>query len=140
MLLAELPYQWGDWIVSHNAKLNEHQESFLATLAAGVSLQEALNAHRLKWGTIAAWRRWQPAFRRAHNNALKTGCPKRRMLRMVLNFKTRYGDQLTLVPELADLLENARARVIARTSGHADARDPNASAEIETRHTERQPF
>jgi len=101
--------------------LNQKQRLFLAALAAGVSLQETLEAHQLKWGTIAAWRRWNSRFRRAHDQALKVGTPKRKLLRMAIRVQLQYGPQFVLAPDLAVLVEDARSCVRIRADGHADA-------------------
>lgn len=91
--------------------LNKIQQSFIAMIAAGATLPDALDVHVLKWGTVAAWRRWTPGFRTAHNRALKTGVPKRNLLRMVERLLTSYGSGFILAPDLVQLAENyTRAR------------------------------
>lgn len=102
--------------------LNQKQQFFLAALAVGVSLPDALAAQHLKWGTIAAWRRWNPSFRNAHNQALKVGIPKRRLLRRIMRAQELYGPEFRLSSCMATLVENARASMGARTGGPAGAR------------------
>lgn len=95
------------------AKLNKVQQSFLDSLIAGVNLAEALEAHQLQWGSVANWRRWNPAFRLAHDQALQVGLPKRRLIRRLLRIQASCGNADILDPGFAKLLENARARVDA---------------------------
>ncbi|MCX7010101.1 MAG: hypothetical protein NTY53_23160 [Kiritimatiellaeota bacterium] len=101
--------------------LNDLQKSFIATISSGMTLAEALRIHRLKWGNIAAWRRWTPGFRAAHNRALKTGIPKQRLIRFAKQVQASDSDNFILAPDLVVLLRNytrtcVRARLRVRVA------------------------
>ena len=93
-------------------KLSKLQKSFIAAIAAGVTLPDALADHQLKWGTIAAWRRWNRLFRTEHNRAQKIGIPKRRLVSSAVSLRARFGASFSLAPNLAKLVEEyTRPRV-----------------------------
>lgn len=94
------------------------QHIHLEAIRAGLSHKEAMALLNLKYGVVSNWKRWNPEFRCALNDAAKEGLGKRAKLRFLDCMIQRYGKNFIPGTEFQALLD-ARASARASADGRA---------------------